>query len=77
MEKNRKSMLFASLVITLIAALNFLTIENSEATEPGMDYVPTECVIEATGEVLGPSNDCTPGTSNCNDNDCSRFVDPA
>jgi hypothetical protein len=77
MKKTSKSMLLSSVVISLIAALNFLTIENSEATEPGMDFVPTQCVIVQTGEVLGPSNDCAPGTSDCLDNNCSRFENPA
>ncbi|QDH79026.1 hypothetical protein FKX85_08240 [Echinicola soli] len=46
-------------------------------TGGGLEYVPTKCVAvhpDGSEDDLGPSNDCTDGDSNCQDNDCSRFM---
>lgn len=57
----------------LIAAVNFFVPQKAYAAQGSLVFVETQCVVVETGEVLGASNNCDPGSSNCNDNDCSRF----
>ncbi len=46
---------------------------NAEYGDGQGEWTQTRCECRVSGSFLGYSNDCAPGTSDCNDNDCSRF----
>lgn len=75
----KRKIAFLTVLLAASAALVFVAAPKAKACAGGagdQHYVETVCVlIDENGNetVLGASNDCESGTSNCNDNDCSRF----
>lgn len=59
----------------ITAGIGFIPTK-AEAQGNGLKWVQTNCVVKRTGEIVGHSNNCNPGGTNCNDNDCSHVGGP-
>lgn len=75
MRKNQ-NLILSSLLVLFALALNFNQ-PVAEAQQIFGKVVGTVCVVKATGEIVGYSNNCAAGQGTCVDNTCQPAGPPS
>ncbi|MDF2191993.1 hypothetical protein [Paraflavitalea sp. CAU 1676] len=72
-KRSGKKMIMALAIAAMTMGIisTFSTEAKAVVEPPKGNWVETNCVCPG-GKIVGNSNNCNPGTANCNDNDCSH-----